>query len=190
MSKKLGFLIVLAGILVFSSTAMAAPPTYTGTVIAYDGWLDQVGPEPFTIAADTLIVVSNGHPTGTFNAAIQVYDHNGIYLGSHNFFVGAVQQAAIPAQNYGWITIGHIVNRPTEAPLGVGTGEKFLFEISTTTTFPPVVEIKQVIYQNPGQIPASEAIWYTENFDTWTETSLGGSRANGVVWPFQQSNYP
>jgi len=183
MYKRVACFAALACILVFAGTAMAAQVTYSGTVIAYDGWLDQVGPEPFTIAADTLIVVSNGHPSGSFNAAIQVYDWAGNYLGSHNFFVGGVQQVGIPAQNYGWITIGHIVNRPTEAPLGVGTGEKFFFEVSTTSAFPPVVEIKQVIYQTPGQIPAAEAIWYTENFSTWTETSLGGRMANGVVWP-------
>jgi hypothetical protein len=177
----------LATVFVFiwllTGTSMAAPPTYTGTVIAYDGWLDQVGVEPFTIAADTLIVVSNGHPTGSFNAAIQVYDYNGNYLGSHNFFVGPVQQVSIPPQNYGWITLGTIVGRPTEAPLGLAKGEKFFFEISTTTSFPPIVEIKQVIYDLPPEIPAGEAIWNSENFKAWTETSLGGNKGNGVVYP-------
>lgn len=188
MYRKLALITALVCVLAFAGTALAAAPTYTGTVIAYDGWLHQVydqTPALTALIADTLIVVTNGHPGLPFNAAIQVYDTAGTYYGSVNFFVGFLppaQLAAIPPQQYGWITLGHIVQRSTVDPWNFPAGEKFLFEISTNTSIPPTVEIKQVVYTTPSPVAPAEKIWQTEGFKTWTETSLGGNNANGVIY--------
>jgi hypothetical protein len=164
MYKKLAFIIALVCVFAFTGTALAAPPTYSGTIIAYDGWLHQTitGEVLTSLVADTLIVVTNGHPSLSFNAAIQVYDTAGNYYGSTNFFVGfnpPAQVAAIPGQQYGWITLGQIVNRSTRDPWNFPAGEKFLFEISTNTSIPPTVEIKQVVYADPIPTYPSEKIW-------------------------------
>lgn len=187
MKRNAALVMAMICVFAFACASLAASPTYTGTVIAYDGWLHQTyDQEVLTgLVADTLIVVTNGHPTLPFNAAIQVYDTAGTYYGSTSFFVGfnpPAQVTAVPGQRYGWITLGQIVNRSTRDPWNFPAGEKLLFEISTNTSIPPIVEIKQVVYADPFPTFPGEKIWQTEGFKTWTETSLGGNKANGIIY--------
>ena len=190
MNKKSTLFVAIACVLVLAGTALANPPKYTGTVIAYDGWLhqnyDPGGTQFQSILADTLIVVNNGHHTQSMNGYIQVYDKHGILEGESTFYNGGDQLVGdtLPPQSYGWITLGMLVNRGTHDPWGfTDKGEKFLIKVSSSTGIPLTVEIKQVIYAAPQTTPyPGEHIWNTNLFKTWTETSLGGKKGNGVVY--------
>jgi hypothetical protein len=190
MNKKSVLFVIVACVLVLAGSALANPPKYTGTVIAYDGWLhqnyDPGGIQFQDILADTLIVVNNGHHTQSMNVYIQVYDKHGILENESTFWNGGDPLAGdtLPPQSYGWITLGMLVNRGTHDPWGfTDRGEKFLIKVSSSTGIPLTVEIKQVIYTGPQTAPyPGEHIWNTNIFKTWTETSLGGKKGNGVVY--------
>jgi hypothetical protein len=193
MYKKVSLIMAVVCVLVLAGSALANPPKYTGTVIAYDGWLHQnylppVGGVFQNILADTLIVVNNGHHTQSMNVYIQVYDKHGYLEAESTFYNGGslLVGDTLPPQSYGWITLGMLVNRGTHDPYGeqfTDRGEKFLIKVSSSTGIPLTVEIKQVIYTDPQMTPyPGEHIWNTNLFKTWTETSLGGKNGNGVVY--------
>jgi len=194
MFKKLAFILVVMGLLAFAGPAIAAPPFGANIIMTYDGYLDQtiiVGP---WVLADTLIVVTNTNKPGKNLAAwIEVFDKSGNLVAEGKFYNGGVQITTIPANGFGWITLGMIVPRPTLDPWGYAGGEKFVIKISTDkgqqyNPGPPIVEIKQVIYKTREEHPG-ELIWKPGNIQTWAETVLGGKLTPGVVrypkniWP-------
>ena len=180
-------------VLAVAVTAMAGIPPGTQCVVAYDGYLqmDYDPPDFKSILADTLIVVTNSHPTLSMTASIEVFDKygrpisevQGLLNGGHPW-----PNNQIPANGYGWITLSQIVNRPTMDPYGNRLAEKFSIRIYTTKPgkiISPVVEIKQVVYQDWVTMAEGEPrnpIWEPKLFKTWTETSLGGKYGTGIVW--------
>jgi len=192
MNKKFRLLITIA-IAVLLASAFSV--TLTGNAFAiqqimYDGYLQMTVVAPIkSVLADTLIVVSN--PGTTFaQCNITVYDKHGAIINENALlYNGGSQISSIPVNGFGWITLGMLVNRTTKDPWGFeGRGEKFVYRIKFASKYPAIVEIKQVIY-DVAQMHPHEAIWNAVLFKTWTETSLGGMRANGlislpnVVWP-------
>jgi hypothetical protein len=191
MNKKIRVLITIV-IAVLLASAFSV--TLTGNAFAvqqimYDGYLQMtVVPPSKSIIADTLIVVSN---PGTYNATcnITVYDKHGVVVVQDALlYNGGSQISSIPANGFGWITLGMLVNRTTKDPWGFeGLGEKFVYRIKFQSKYPAIVEIKQVIYNVAQEFP--DAIWNAANIKSWTETSLGGIRANGLIslpsvtWP-------
>ena len=97
----------------------------------------------------------------------------------------ALENNNIPVKGFGWITLGMIVSRATQNPLGSPGGEKFTFKVSTGKSGdailkPTIVEVKQVTY-NTRQVNPGQAIWNPTLIKTWAETTLGGRRGPGVV---------
>ena len=192
MNKKFRVLITIA-IAVLLASAFSV--TLTGNAFAvqqimYDGYLQMsVLPPVKSVLADTLIVVSNPGTTAA-QCNITVYDKHGVIIKENALlYNGGSQISSIPANGFGWITLGMLVDRTTKDPWGFeGLGEKFVYRIKFASKYPAIVEIKQVIY-DVAQMHPHEAIWNAVHFKTWTEASLGGMRANGlislpnVVWP-------
>jgi hypothetical protein len=193
MNKKFRVLITIAIAVLLASAFSVA---FTGNAFAvqqimYDGYLQMTVQAPLvkSVLADTLIVVSNPGPAAAM-CNITVYDKKGVLIkGDISLYDTGGQISSIPANGFGWITLGMLVDRTTIDPWGsLGNGEKFVYRIKFGSTKPAIVEIKQVIYIGPQEYP-SEAIWNATNIRTWTETSLGGLRANGLiqlpnaVWP-------
>ncbi|NVM20241.1 MAG: hypothetical protein HWN68_00490 [Desulfobacterales bacterium] len=187
MHKKLVFILAVICVLAFVGSAPAGPPAGTKWMITYDGYLEKLT-DPggiTTMSADTLIVVNNSHPAAGMAALIDVFDKKGNKVNDTPLGLlngGAIwPNNIIPADAYGWITLGMIVARDTADPWGFPGAEKFSFRIYTNPSTPPVVEVKQVIYSGPTEKPPGELIWQTQYFRTWCETSLGGLNGTGVV---------
>jgi len=189
MHKKLVLVLAVACVLAFAGSVLAAPPFAAKYVVKYDGYLqkDTVG----AVLADTLIVVDNAKTGLKMKVWIQVYDKYGNPVNEYGeppvhgetLWNGGspLNNNIIPGDGFGWITLGMMVPRQTFDPFGVAGGEKFTYKIFTSRAdMPPVVEVKQVIYNGLQQYPA-EAIWNAANIKTWAETCLGGLHAPGVV---------
>jgi len=189
MKKTLFLGVIVACFLGFTGRALATQPDFIPAwILAYDGYLTEntMG----YVSADTLITVFNSHPSRSMGVFIEVYDKHGLVMGHSPFYNGGLPLPPPASENfgvllplrYGWVTLGMIVTGPTHDPWGFTTrGEKFSYKIYTTPkSTPPVVEVKQVIYslfqEHPGEV-----IWNTENFKTWTETSLGGLYGTGLI---------
>ncbi|MFH1702374.1 MAG: hypothetical protein ABIB41_02930 [Nitrospirota bacterium] len=193
MNKKFRVLITIAIAVLLASAFSVA---FTGNAFAiqqimYDGYLQMTVQPPLvkSVLADTLIVVSNPSPAGTLPVPclISVYDKYGdTIVQDAPLYNGGTQIGAIPANGFGWVTLSLLVNRTTKNPWGIDGGEKFVYRIKFGSKYPAIVEIKQVIYDTPQ---GHEAIWNAANIKSWTETSLGGLRANGLIslppitWP-------
>ncbi len=145
--------------------------------ITYDSYLDKTQDG---ILADTLITVTHGkyNPVPVW---IEVSDKYGNKVAERPLLNGGevLENNNIPVDGFGWVTLGMIVNRVTQNPLGTPGGEKFAFRVSTGN-FAAIVEVKQVIYytrvENPG-----ETIWQADNIKTWAETALGGLKGPGTT---------
>ena len=177
-------------VLGFSAAAVAAPPFGAPWMISYDGYLQGVyGGESWTnVSADTLIVVTNSHPSRNAGVWIEVFDGAGNPVAAGKTLyayngTGAIPLAGniLPPNAFGWTTLSDHVNRTTVDPWNIASGEKFSYRIYfAPADFPPVVEVKQVVYKFPAEFPL-EMIWNTEGFASWTETSLGGLNGTGVI---------
>jgi len=188
MRKKLAFLTVVFCVFAFSGVAVAAPPFGAPWMISYDGFLQGTysGSAMTNVTADTLIVVTNSHPSRNAGVWIEVFDLNGNQMGvgktlydynGGNPLTGNI----LPGDNSAWITLSDVVNRATVDPWGFASGEKFSYRIYFAPgEFPPIVEVKQVVYNLPAEFPL-EAIWQTGNYASWAETSLGGLNGTGIV---------
>ena len=172
---------IVACVLVFATSVLAAPPftakykvMYDAYVQAYEGaWL-----------ADTLIVVTNGKNTKPMKVWIEVYDKHGVFQNEATLINGGqlLPGNAIPPNGFGWITIGALLNRNTFDPFGhEGLAEKFTFKVSTSRKdMPPIIEVKQVIFE-PAVSDPTQAIWNGPSIKTWCETALGGLNSVGVI---------
>jgi len=184
MYKKFAFALVC--VFAFAGSALAGPPFYTPWMITYDGYLQQtytpgVG---ISLQADTLIVVTNSHPTKTMGVWIEVYEKGGELVYEGTLYDGGelLFNSALPPNEWCWITLGMVIGRTTGDPWGTDGGEKFSFRIRTAPyVTAPVVEVKQVVYSEPMHFPAGQLIWQSQYFKTWSEAALGGLNGTGVV---------
>jgi len=192
MRKELILITAILSVVILAGSAFAAPPFTAKQIIVYDGYLQQdVEGGGTLLVADTLFVVNNGNKklTTQVDVWIEVFDKHGTSIGEGTLFNGGdlLTGGKIPANSFGWITLGMIVGRDTEDPWGFAAGEKFVVRISTGKGDPGAskanpVEVKQVIYDSPGTtIAAGEAIWRADLIKTWAETCLGGQNGPGVV---------
>lgn len=186
MPKKLVLILTIVFVLAFVATAFAWPPFSAKWIAKYDGYLQMgyIDGQPTNIVADTLIVVNNAHDTKSMKVWIAVFDKHGVVEGEQTFFDGGnmLVGQTLPANNYGWITLGMIVKRATHDPWGVPAGEKFSFKIFTDLVgTPPIVEVKQIIYKQAQTMPPGEAIWHADNIQTWAEAVLGGLKGPGII---------
>jgi len=189
MHKKLVLTLAVACVLAFAGSVLAAPPFSGYYVVKYDGYLqkDAAG----MVLADTLIVVDNAKTGLKMKVWIQVYDKYGTPVNMYGeppvhgetLMNGGspLTNNIIPGDGFGWITLGMMVPRQTFDPWGIAGAEKFTYKIFTSRKdMPPIVEVKQVIYNSLQEYPG-EAIWNAANIKTWAETCLGGLHAPGVV---------
>ncbi len=186
MYKKFAIALALVCVFAFSGAALAAPPFGAPWIISYDGYLCMdLDLPPANIFADTLIVVTNSHPSRNMGVWIEVYDKYGVLTGVGQTFYNGGQPLTgniLAGNRFGWITLGMIVPRTTKDPYGVKGGEKFSFRIYTAPgNIPPVVEVKQVIYGVPIEYEPGEAIWMPGLIHSWSEAALGGLNGPGVV---------
>ncbi|MBN1843099.1 MAG: hypothetical protein JW883_12580 [Deltaproteobacteria bacterium] len=183
MYKKFAIGLALVCVFAFAGAAVAAPPFGAPWMISYDGYLQQtVGPQ--TLQADTLIVVTNSHPSRNMGVWIEVFDKYGVSVYAGTFYNGGglLSGNILPGNQWCWITLGMVVPRATVDPWGFAAGEKFSFRIYTAPSVTaPVVEVKQVVYSTPTEIPPGELIWQSQYFKTWSEAALGGLNGTGVV---------
>ena len=190
MHKKLAFVVAIACVLAFAGSAVGAIPPGTSCIISYDGMVKNDPAGTGAVLVDTLIVVTNSHPTAPMYVYIDVFDKYGTQVGTQQTLLNGgtpLSNNMIPGNGYGWITLGMILQaagRITHDPWGFeDRAEKFSFRIYTNKAgnlIPPVVEVKQFIYTNlesPG-----EAAWNPSIWRSWTETSLGGKNGTGIVW--------
>lgn len=187
MHKKLVLTLAVACVLAFAGSVLATPPFPNYYIVKYDGYLHEN--DSGFVLADTLIVVNNAKRK-KMKVWIQVYDKYGTAVNTYppdihgeTLLNGGdpLTDNIIPAEGFGWITLGMIVSRKTSDPWGYDGAEKFPFKIFTSRKdMPPVVEVKQVIYTTAQEFPG-EAIWNPANIKTWAETCLGGLHAPGVV---------
>ena len=194
MHKRFVFVMTTVFFLVVAGSALAEEspdiqiPAGTQCIISYDGYLQMMDNPPVKlIMADTLIVVTNSHPTLGMIASIEVFDKYGESLGRHPLLNGGQPLSLIPPNGYGWITLSQIVNRSTKDPYGNPLAEKLSFRIYTDKPgriISPVVEIKQVVYEFEVRmdVEGPNPIWDPSLFKMWTETSLGGKYGTGIVW--------
>jgi len=167
-----------------TSVVCSSPGFNFNQQVVYDGYLDKSGQG---ILADTLIIVSNTNKVGkNIQALIDVFDKYGKHEIQGKFYNSGQQIATIPANGFGWITLGMLVSRATQTPFGSPGGEKFTIKISTDKggqykCGPTIVEVKQVSYKTRQENPG-KAIWNAANIATWSETALGGKLSSGVVW--------
>jgi hypothetical protein len=179
MKKELILVIALVCALTFAGSALAQPPFTQKWQATYDAYLDEdiVG----AVLADTLIVVNNSHNVNAMPVYIEVFDKHGNPLGEGYLYNGGSVVTTAPVNGYVWVTIGMIVGRPTQDPWGSAGGEKFRFRVSSGLTYkPPIIEVKQVIYNTRVPYPG-EAIWQPANIKTWAETCLGGLKGPGIT---------
>ena len=151
--------------------------------IMYDGYLDKTQDG---ILADTLITVTHGNKNPVL-VKIEVYDKYGDKAAEEPLLNGGetLENNNIPVKGFGWITLGMIVSRVTNNPLGSPGGEKFTFKVSTGKSGDAIlkatiVEVKQVTYNTRQENPG-EAVWDPTLIKTWSETTLGGRRGPGLV---------
>lgn len=192
MSKKLLVLILVAVfVAAFAGSALAAPLFPVKWIAKYDGyvqmdWDEQAPPPGFPTAlwADTLIVVNNANNAKTMPVWIEVYDKYGTLVGEQTLLNGGnlLENNLIPTNGYGWVSLADIIRRDTKDPWGFPAGEKFAFKISTGLLgTPPIVEVKQIIYNEPLTMLPAEAVWRADLMRTWAETVLGGLKGPGVI---------
>lgn len=188
--KKLIPIFVIVCTLLLAASALAAPPFTAKWIVTYDGyvqmdWNEQSPPPGFPTAllADTLIVVNNG--SGNLIAVwIEVYDKYGTKVGEQTLLNGGspLEGNNIPINGFGWVSLASIVKRDTHDPWGFAAGEKFLIKISTSfVKIPPIVEIKQIIYNSALTMPPGEAVWRADLMKTWAEAALGGLKGPGIT---------
>jgi hypothetical protein len=195
MYRKMAFFVAILSIVALAGSALAAPSFTVKQIIVYDGYLQQDvdSPEPgqTLLVADTLFVVNNGNKKATtqVNVWIEVFDKHGNLINEGTLYNGGdlLTDNKIPANGFGWITLGMMVPRDTVDPWGFPAGEKFVVKISTGKGDPGVckanpVEVKQVIYDGGGTtVLAGEAIWRADLIKAWAETCLGGQNGPGVT---------
>ncbi len=194
MHKKLVIIMAAFCVLALAGTVMAGLPLGTKWVITYDGYICQdLSSETKTITADTLIVVTNSHPTWTMNVLLDFFDKDGTKINTSpvGLLAGTppLLRDEVPTDGYGWITLSYVLNRDSIDPTGVhGYGEKLSFRVYTSPgKIPPVVEVKQVIYKNPIEYevlgdPRHLFVWFPAYIQTWAETALGGLTGTGLVY--------
>jgi hypothetical protein len=192
-TKRIVFVIAVVCVLAFAvGPALAKAPFRVNYIVKYDAYLQRL--VDGNVVADTLIVVNNARNARSMKVWIQVYDKHGnpvnVYGVPPNEVHGETLYdggsplvgGQIPANGFGWITMGMMVPRITQDPWEFqGRGEKFTFKVFTQPKdMPPIVEVKQVIYTSGQQYPG-EAIWNTDLIKTWSEAALGGLNSVGVV---------
>lgn len=189
MRKRFVFILALFFLVGFAGSALAAPPFWAPWMISYDGYLQQtIGLEQQSLQADTLIVITNSHPSRDMGVWIEVFQKDGMNVYAGNLYNGGQllpltgNIPTLGGNKWCWITLGMIIPRDTQDPWGFLAGEKFSFRIYTApAVIAPVVEVKQVVYSNPSEIPPGELIWQSQYFKTWSEAALGGLSGTGVV---------
>jgi hypothetical protein len=126
------------------------------------------------VSVDTGIWVFNPNTKRNLKARIFVYDKSGTEVAVSLLFDGGTP-ALIPPMGYGWITLGMLVG-PCEA-------QKFGFHLKFSkgdyVSKCPVVEIKEVIYNQPV-LP--DEIHNPQAIKSWSVTSLGGPNGTGFRW--------
>jgi len=180
MHRKLVLMVAVACVLAFSASGFAQPPFTAACQVMYDGYLHETAGQ---VLADTLIVANNGYSSKGMQVWIEIFDKYGELVNEGTLLNGGDDLVGntIPPRGYGWTTMGYLVNRDTHDPWGLPGAEKFTFVISSNKkTKPPIIEVKQVIYNGPQQYPA-EAIWQPANIKTWAETCLAGLKGPGVI---------
>jgi hypothetical protein len=190
MYKKFALVMAVFCVLAFAAPASADLLPGFQYIISYDGYLHKHTGLIQSTYADTLIVVTNAHPSQPLTIHMDVFDKYGTLVWDGNMLDGGDTAISAPANGYLWQTLGNVVARDTQDPWGYDNyGEKFHFRISAkhtagTLRIVPIVEVKQIVYHQEIDGPnEAEAVWIPTNFDTWTETSLGGNKyANGVIW--------
>jgi len=190
MYKRFAIGLAVVCVFVLAGTALAAPPFGAPWMISYDGYLQQTDPGGGTqlVQADTLIVITNSHPSRNMGVWIEVFQKDGTNVYAGNLYDGGQllpltgSTPTLGGNKWCWITLGMVVNRATVDPWGFTGGEKFSFRIYTAPSITaPVVEVKQVVYSTPMEIPPGELIWQSQYFKTWSEAALGGLNGTGVV---------
>ena len=180
MRKELIFIMALVCGVVFAASALAQPTFVPKWQATYDAYLERNSAQG-GILADTLIVVNNPHSATAMPVFIEVFDKHGTSVGEGNLYDGGTQVPTAPGNGYVWVTIGQIVGRDTHDPWGFAGAEKFYFRVSSgLKSKPPIIEVKQVIYNTPMEFPG-EAIWQSANIKTWAETCLGGLKGPGIT---------
>jgi len=172
---------------------MSKASPYKSWAVSYYGYVSMdYEPNLSHIDADTLITVTNSHPSTQMGVYMELFGKDGTRIWQGPLLDNETPKQILSGNEYVWITLGYVLElleRDSQTPYGSLGGEILPFQIWTTPkSIPPVVGVKQVVYHdtqgwdpdNPDQGP-ERLIWDSSLFTLSSETTLGGINGTGIV---------